>query len=54
MPRQKEDNRLPNNSFSFLAKATITEFGYMMDNGATNQYVIGTGYKDLKDVAQIK
>jgi len=36
------------------AKATITEFGYMMDNGATNQYVIGTGYKDLKDVAQIK
>jgi len=36
------------------AKATITEFGYMMDNGAASHYVIGTGYKDLKDVAQIK
>ena len=26
----------------------------MMDNNATSQYVIGTGYEDLRDVAQIK
>jgi len=35
-------------------KATTTQFGYMMDNNATSQYVIGTGYEDLRDVAQIK
>jgi len=35
-------------------KATSTQFGYMMDNNATSQYVIGTGFEDLRDVAQIK
>lgn len=35
-------------------KATTTEFGYMMDNGASTQWVIGTGFEDLRDVAQIK
>merc|ERR1712168_709344 len=35
-------------------KIPSTKFGFMMDNNATNTYVIGTGYDDLKDVAQIK
>jgi len=35
-------------------KIPSTKFGFMMDNNATSTYVIGTGYEDLKDVAQIK
>ncbi len=30
------------------------EFGFMMDNNATNTFVIGTGLEDLQDLAQIK
>jgi len=35
-------------------KLSFTDFGFMMDNNASTDYTIGTGWKNLKDLGQIK